>query len=320
MRGDDWIDHRQVEVPRLLDALGIAYTRRGSQLTARCPFHEDKDPSWAIRDAPGDGKNGKHRCMSCGEHGGVVKLASTVLGIDFENAARWIAQGGFVDGSIAGGLSLDVSDPLAAPKQTLKMPPGVHILPLDRWTPMPRRYALSRGLIAEQVDRWRIGYAVDGWLGGRIVIPVRDEDGVLVSYEARSFLGAPRKYKRPSRAEGGPSWAIFGTEFWRDASTVIVTEGALNALACERAGARAVAAICGSTLDPNHVLEITTRFDDVVIATDPDKAGERATLDLVGSFGRWKNVRIAQLPSGKDCVDVLTLDSAESLAAILGVG
>lgn len=304
MRGDDWLDQKRIAVPNLLAALGIEYQRRGSQLVASCPFHEDRDPSWAIRDAFGDDKNGKHRCLSCHEGGGIIKLVSAVLRLDPENSANWLLQSGLVDGSVASGLDIAMTDPLGEPARQIRMPPGVHFGELGSWTLTPRRYALSRGLTPEQVLRWNIGYAVDGWLGGRLVIPVRTENGELVSYEARSFIGAPNKYKRPSSSEGGPSWAIFGAEHWGAEREVIVTEGALNALACERAGAPAVAAICGSILESDHVLELAPRFDRIVIATDPDKAGEKATRDLIGSFGRWKDVRIAKLPSGKDCADL----------------
>lgn len=311
------LDAREVDVPRLLLALCIPHERRGSQLVGCCPFHEDSKPSWAIRDEQGEHRNGRHRCLACGEGGDIVKLVMHVLGLSYAGAIEWIVGSGIVVQAAAEGLELRMVDSLAerAPRE-VRMPLGFRTAPLDRWPQSPRRYAEKRGIDAVQVERWGVGYAVDGVLEGRLVFPVRDTTGALRSYEARAYAGRSPKYLRPSVADGFRFGAIFGAERWGEPGSdevVVLTEGVLNALACERAGAPAVAAICGSVLSGEHLLEIAPRFKRVVVATDPDKAGSRIAAEFYASLARWRDARVAALPPGKDCADL----DAGTLAGIL---
>lgn len=52
---------------------------------ALCPFHEDHNPSLTF-------KKNKFKCWSCGERGDSISLAEKVLGKDFLDACRWLAD------------------------------------------------------------------------------------------------------------------------------------------------------------------------------------------------------------------------------------
>lgn len=61
----------------------IEIKRRGSEYVARCPFHNDKSPSFCIVPA-----KEKAFCMSCGWHGDVIDFVARFEGIDTAEAAR----------------------------------------------------------------------------------------------------------------------------------------------------------------------------------------------------------------------------------------
>lgn len=61
----------------------IEIKRRGSEYVARCPFHNDKSPSFCVVPA-----KEKAFCMSCGWHGDVIDFVARFESIDTAEAAR----------------------------------------------------------------------------------------------------------------------------------------------------------------------------------------------------------------------------------------
>jgi DNA primase len=71
--------------------LGIEIERKGSRLTALCPFHQDTRPSLSF--FPGDYASPEHfHCFACGAHGHAIDLVKQVQGVDFLAAVQWLAQ------------------------------------------------------------------------------------------------------------------------------------------------------------------------------------------------------------------------------------
>lgn len=302
-----------VDVPRLLAALGIEveYEDRG-ELYARCPFpwHDDEKPSWSIRNAPGGDRHGRHHCFSCTGGGGPVGLVRDVLGLEEDEAAAWLETTGLLSPEAApDAVSVEVVDPTAAQGggRRFRLPVGVVQRPVAEWPERPRRYALEeRRLEPWQVERWGIGYGAFGRCIGRLVIPVHGAGGELVSYQARCFDGRDKvpgrpapKYLTPAREEGPGAWPIFGSHLWEGSRRVVVAEGALKALACERAGEANVAAILGSNLSGEHVLELQ-RFDQVVVVKDHGLAGDGVVAQLLAALGRWRELEVIEPPPGHD--------------------
>jgi DNA primase len=194
---------------------------------------------------------------------------------------------------------------------------------LSEWPDAPREYARARHLI-EQVDRWGIGYAEAGQLAGRIVIPYRDLYGVPHGYTARTFTDSPIRYKEPREDEHPNRAAMFGEQHWLDVDTdeetVIVCEGALNALAVERALTvpgeyyPAVAATAGSALRPAHALKLA-QFSRVVVLTDPDRAGDKMAGHLQDALVRHSEVIRVRLPQKEDPDSIEREALREALAA-----
>lgn len=307
---------RDVDIPVLLERLGFAKPeRRGRALWAPCPFHEERTPSWSIVDDPGGERHGFHHCHGCGEGGGVSALVAHVLDLrndagelDYRAARDWL--GGDQERPLP--VTIEIPAPKLA-RRGLVLPSGVVVAPFARWASPARRYVERRGITGEQVERWGLGYAVDGRLAGRIVFPVRDRLGRLVSYTARDFAGAGRrKYLEPEQDEGADKSAIFGEQHWPDdRKRVVVIEGAPDALAVERVVGGAVGAVYGSQLLPGAIARLST-FREVVVATDPDKAGQKLARAIVGALGRWSTVLRVTMPEGFDAA-ALAIENPEAL-------
>ena len=300
----------QVDVPRLLAALAIPFRKRGRELQARCPAHADRNPSWSINIA-----TGRHHCFSCSWGGGAVGLAQQVLHVEHQDAVAWMLEHGCASepGLPAGLLVQPVTAATGRIKHDLfALPPGVMQRSLSSWPATARRYAESRGLDERACARWSIGYAVFGRLAGRIVFPVIDRDGVLRSYQARTFDGRRPRYLTPAPREHADHTVLFGQQHWRIGDWCALTEGALNAIACDQAGAWNVAALGGSDVTAEHLLPLL-QFKTIVLVTDPDAAGDSAASKAAAGLARKCRVVRAALPAGSDARSI----STEQLGALL---
>lgn len=290
-----------IDIPKLLERLGIEAKQKGDHWWARCPYHADKKPSWRIRDQAEHPNHGANHCFSCGGGGSAVWLVMELLDMPARAAALWIHSGKLPEKPV--NLAVEIVGKQAELERVFRLPSGSVVAPLHRWPPVAQAYAAKRFLNAEQVARWGLGFAVEGRLRGRIVIPVRDSFGTLKSYTARAWGNANRRYLEPRTEEGADKGAVFGEEHWpEERRELVLSEGALNALALERAGAPVVGALEGSQLTAGHVARVST-FETVIVASDPDKAGDKLRAAL-SSLGRWVKLRQMRFPTGFDACDV----------------
>lgn len=65
----------------------VELTRKGSDLFGRCPFHDDRTPSFCV--TPG---KGLYRCFGCGESGNVVRFVMKRDGLTFPDAIKHLAS------------------------------------------------------------------------------------------------------------------------------------------------------------------------------------------------------------------------------------
>lgn len=297
---------RIYNVPRLLTLLGIEYEKRGRELHAKCPFHDDRNPSWSIHETLG-----LYFCFSCGSGGNLVTLTAHVLGLDRQGASQWLSRNGFdeivlfepdeVSVTIGGGF-VPTNNPKFDDSFWYQETRSVTDV-ASAWN-----YAKDRGITEAQADLWAIHAGVCGRLGGRIIFPIhvcKDKKIQMAGYMARTFVGGKPRYLTPPPEAHPDRDAVFGEFVWpTDPSDrqLVVAEGAFNALACERAGAGFIAALGGS--NPGlPVFSKIARFGHVLIATDPDSAGEKVATALK-VLQRWTEVTRVDLPKGLDANDL----------------
>jgi DNA primase len=238
----------------------------------------------------------------------------TVLGVEGEAARAMLAEGCLPP-------PLEVRLEVVGQSRTFVLPRGARQTHLSKWPTPARRYLESRGVTPLQAERWGLGYAVEGRLAGRIVIPVCDADGRLRSYTARAFIKAAKKYLEPRTEEGAQRGYVFGERYWpelADRTRLYLGEGAFDAFAIERATGAAIAAVFGSQIDALEVMRIAT-FEEVIIASDPDAAGEKLACEVGAALERYVQVRYATMPAGHDACSLVEEQGERALCEALGV-
>jgi DNA primase len=274
----------RLDAAKLLESLGIDAEQKHDELVALCPapWHDDQRAGTWRMVAEGD-RTGLHNCWSCGLQGDAIGLVRVVQGVGYLAAACWVEEYALTDEDAPSNVRV-----LFEERLVFRMPVGFEHAPLARWPSVFWRYARSRGVTPAQVERWGIGYALEGRLEGRIVFPLRGRRGELLSYSARAIDDhADARYLNPRKSEGAKQ-ALFGEERWgqHPHEVVVVVEGAIKALAVERVADVAVAGLIGaSQAESAEVHRKLSRFDEVVVATDPDAAGDRAALALERALG-----------------------------------
>jgi 5S rRNA maturation endonuclease (ribonuclease M5) len=302
-------DPLEIDVPRLLSGLGISAEHEGDRWIALCPSpdHADSSPSWDMKDSQGTARHGLHRCFSCGYGGTATRLVADRIQCDEFYARDWILENCMGEAPIV--QSIDIK--LKSIDQQFQLPPGTIVAPLEEWPAAPQAYTIGRHVTPTQVTRWGLGYCLTGPMFGRIIIPVRDQLGVLRSYTGRTYIDSPKRYKEPSREEGFLPGAIFGEEHWpplNQRNLVCVVEGSLKAMAIERvAPSLAVASTMGTQVELSHLQKLST-FKGALLMTDNDYAGDRAAEKLKMALARHLKMVDVQLEPGTDADSIEPAD------------
>ncbi len=295
---------REVDIARMLIALGIEFRDRGEELWASCPSPKhrgDRTASWSIDE------EGGHHCFGCGWQGGSLELVMRVVGLsNYAAADTYLEERGlYLDGALPLAVQLRITK--AEQSTDMKFPPDARILPLAEWITPARRYAKERGITAGQVTRWGLGYATGGYYANRLLLPTHDRSGALLNITGRAWSKTKTpKYLNSKEAHGWDPGAIFGEQHWpeyQSRSTLVLCEGELNALACERREVPYIGALGGSQLEKEQVLKLG-QFQRVILAVDMDKAGSKVARALRATLVRWRRCVTIKFPDHRDPNDL----------------
>ena len=296
----------------------VKLQKAGRNLRALCPFHTEKTPSFYVFT-----DRGSWRCFgSCGEGGDIFSFVQKRENVDFREALRILAEEAGVELSAraaeqrtrAEQLSGIVSAAVDFYEQQLAGDGGAEA----------RAYLTeTRGLDAETIERFHLGWAPDEWrllrdylLGrgysdedalaagvlhesesggapydrfrGRVIIPIADDRGVYVGLGGRILGDGEPKYLNSPQSDifdkGRTLYALdVAGSQARESGTVVVVEGYLDVIGPWQAGFRNLVATMGTSLTERHAARLTRFASRVVLAMDPDSAG-MAAAERAGSL------------------------------------
>jgi len=192
--------------------------------------------------------------------------------------------------------------PLATPGDKKPVPYASENRPLSftlRNIDNQHSYVISRGLSVQTARYFGVGYYDgNGFLRGRVVIPIHNEHGELVAYSGRAIDDAEPKYRLPAGFR--KSHVLFNLHRAIQAReyTLILVEGFFDTFKIHQAGHRNVAALMGSKLSDRQAELIGTHFDQVILMLDADEAGKAATAAAGTALSSIIGVQIVELASG----------------------
>lgn len=309
------------DIVRLVEQ-DMRLTPKGREFVALCPFHDDSKPSMGV--VP---HKQIFHCFACGASGDVFTWMTRFRGLSFPEAVRQLAE--------AAGITLtdDQSGPVDTGRRDRREAlRQVHEQALSLFRDQlagpagkkARIYLESRGMTAEVIQRFQIGFAEDGWetlpkavtrkkwdrkaaqeagsvkprtdgsefgfFRNRVMFPVIDPQGRTIAFGARRLNEEdnPKYLNSPEHMLFDKSATLYGIHAARQAMrqkrSVLVVEGYTDVIACHQAGVEHVVATLGTAMTAKHIQELRRHVDEAVLLFDGDTAGQGAAERAVGLF------------------------------------
>jgi DNA primase len=286
----------------------VTLKKSGRSYKGLCPFHDEKTPSFNVNP-----DRQMFHCFGCREGGNAITFLMKMENLTFPEAVR----------ALAGEYGIEVPETDAGERGLGERLREANDLAQSRYRAalaVPGNpgasYLASRGLDAETIERFGIGFAPDRWdfiecalrvkkipaeigeragllaernsgghydrLRGRVVFPIRDVRGRVIGFGGRA-LGAdqePKYLNTPESPIFRKREVFYGfplaLEPIRRQERAVVVEGYFDLIALHRAGVEGVVATCGTALTPEHARNLRRRARGVVLLFDGDAAGQRA--------------------------------------------
>ncbi len=178
---------------------------------------------------------------------------------------------------------------------------------------------------------------------GRLMIPIKDAKGQVVGFGSRSLDGSEPKYMNsPQTLVFDKGRLLFGLDKARNAirteQASVLVEGYMDVIGCHQAGFINVVAGMGTSLTEDQFKTLKRLANRIVLALDPDAAGNRAVLrgvdvaresldrkaeivfDARGAIQQESklnaDIRVAVMPDGMD-PDEIVLESPDQWRGII---
>ena len=321
----------------------------GHTLKAKCPFHSEKTPSFHVFP-----EKGTWHCFgACGAGGDIFSFMEKIKGgIDFKEALRILAdQAGIPIPDKQQSREIDIlyeinmvaarcyTDNLTGAPLEYMYKRGFSVETLSRFqiglSPAEKdrlyKYLLRQGYKTD--DILKAGLAIRGeqkdkgvkdYFFNRIMFPIKNESGNIIGFagralEAKSKLKYINTPQTPIFSKKSVLWGIdVAKQAIRKEKTLILVEGYTDVMMAHQHGFCNTVGLCGSSITPEHMIVIKKYAQNILLALDPDAAGEQATLRgikiarnvfnghaatpdfLDGDPAPRGDIKIIELPNGKD--------------------
>ncbi len=320
-----------------LIAARVPLKRQGREYSARCPFHDERSPSFTVSPA----KQFYH-CFGCGAHGSAIKFLMEYDRLEFLDAVEELAKRAGVEvpretrQQHRSGEFAELYDACAAASAFFQRQLAGAPKALD--------YLARRGVDATQRERFAIGYAPDAWdalksaLGtdarrldllersgmlsksdsgrvydkfrDRIVFPIHDRRGRVIAFGGRVLQkdDGPKYLNSPETPLFHKGRELYGLWQVRQAHSripqIVVVEGYMDVIALFQFGVTTAVATLGTATTPDHAELLFRNAADVFFCFDGDRAGRGAAWKALESvLPRMRDGRQAHflfLPDGED--------------------
>ena len=352
---EDVIDEIQTRAD-IAELIGryVPLKRAGRHLKGLCPFHKERTASFTVNP-----EKQIFYCFGCQAGGNIFSFLMQHDRMTFPEAVRQLGehvgvsipeQGSDEHRGIVEQLAVLTEKACSYFERTLAHPEQGRAA---------REYLRERGVTEEGVRRFRLGLAPEGWtrlleatqsagvtpeqleaaglairgtrgqydrFRSRLIFPILDAWGRVVGFGGRSLDGRDPKYlNSPETPLYTKGRHLFGLAQAKEAvaagKTAVIVEGYFDCVVLAAGGIAHVVSPLGTALTEDQARLLKRYADQVVLAFDPDAAGETATLrgiDLAVEIG--VQVRIANLPPGQDPDELFRAWGVERLRNTLAGG
>jgi DNA primase len=314
----------------------VPLKRSGANLSACCPFHEEKTPSFTVSQ-----QKQFYHCFGCGAHGSAISFLMEYQGLGFIDAIE----------NLAARVGIEVPRDQHNDRADQQRDSKEYFLTNSRAASHYKRqlkkasdaidYLKNRGIDGSVAAKFLVGYASDDWQGlnrefhdydtsqplldvglinekdgrrydrfrGRIIFPIRDFRGRVIAFGGRVIeKGDPKYLNSPETPLFHKGKEVYG--FWesrhaiRQEGRILIVEGYMDVVALHQSGINYAVATLGTAVTEFQVGRLLKHCSDLTFCFDGDAAGRKAAFRALESslsqINDGSKVSFLFLPDGDD--------------------
>lgn len=319
----------------------LTLKKAGVNFKANCPFHNEKTPSFVV--SP---ERQIWHCFGCQKGGDLFSFLMEKEGVEFKEALEILAKKAGVTLQKRIDDKKDFKDRLF--EVNLKAQEFFHyILTKHALGKKALEYLKKRGITAQTIEQFGIGYAPNSWesltkfllkrgfttseivssgLGvasksgsydrfrGRITFPLFDGKDQLRGFSGRVLIAIEPKYiNTPQTPIFDKGNFLFGLNLAkaeiRNKHEAVLVEGEMDMILPYQAGFKNVVASKGTALTSGQIDLIKKYTENLSLGFDMDLAGDSACRRGIEIADQaGLNIKVIQLEGGKDAAEVVCSD------------
>ncbi len=333
----------------------LSLQRKGRDFVGLCPFHADHRPSLYVSPS-----KQIFKCFACGAGGDVFKFIQLRENLSFPQAIQRLAE--------RAGIAFEA--PIRTNRGTVDEVDPRELARINaaaqKWFVLnlkdsqkgkiARDYIEKRKINSESVQRWGLGYALDGWdslvatagkkigekklvaaglavpsqegrcydkFRHRLMFPIMDVTGRVIAFGGRTLGDDPAKYMNsPATVLFDKSQCMYGLDQARHeigvSGAAVVVEGYTDVIMCHQFGCRNVVATLGTSFTDGHARLLRRYAKRIILVFDSDTAGrEAANRAMEVCLSQKIDIQLAFVTEGKDPCDFLLAAGADAFRRIL---
>ncbi|AWV98123.1 DNA primase [Arcticibacterium luteifluviistationis] len=304
----------------VVDVVGdfVSLKKRGANMIACCPFHNEKTPSFSV-----SATKQIYKCFGCGKGGDAVRFIMDLEGLSYPEALKWLAkkygieikEKEYTDEEL---LAQNERDSLFIVTEFAQKYYAEQ-LKSEEGRSIGYSYFKERGYNDATIEKFGLGYSPDSWgmftkhalkkgfslpilekagltiikegkdpidrFRGRVVFPINNVAGKPIAFGARILKANPKSPKYLNSPETDiyhKSRIVYGIytakNGIRNEDNCYLVEGYTDVVSLNQAGIENVVASSGTSLTKEQIQLIRRFSTNITVLYDGDAAGINASL------------------------------------------
>ena len=296
----------------------VTLKRKGQNLWACCPFHNEKTPSFSVAPA-----KGIYKCFGCGAAGDAIQFVMDVEGVNYIDALKYLAR--------KYGIEVEEEEIDADQLKAQNEKDSLFIVlnfakdyfkellwENENGRAIGLSYFKERGFNEKIINKFELGFALEEWEGlakaadakgyskellekagliihkenryydrfrGRVIFPVHNVTGKVIAFGARILRtekSQPKYINSPETAVYHKSNILYGMhqarQGIRQSDNCYLVEGYTDVISLHLSGVENVVASSGTSLTEEQIKLIGRYTENITVLFDGDAAGMKASL------------------------------------------
>lgn len=345
-------------VENLLDRIDLAeligsritLKKAGGNYKARCPFHDEKTPSFNVRP-----DKGFYHCFGCGAHGDAISFVREFDGLGFTDAVEELARRAGLEVPYDQNAKQEIRQAKTL-TDALDYASRFYQSALQgNQGSFARDYLAQRGLDRSIIEQYQLGFApgtgtalndsaskdIQGPLietgtvsdrygrprdlfRNRVMFPIRNSRGRTIAFGGRTLGDDKAKYiNSPESDVFHKSREIYGLyeakQALRQLDRLLVVEGYMDVIALAQHGIHYAVATLGTATNQDSLSALLKQARHIVFCFDGDSAGyraaDRALENALELLADGMHLQFLMLPDGEDPDTLVRQEGADAFQA-----